>query len=237
MKQHVVAAVVLACAVSLFGARDARAQARSYQPIRVDVGIAGAYTPSYGRSGFGAVVEPKFNVTDNISAGLRFDGVVTFGGTLASDGDTSISVGAAAATLLDAEYFLSTSSVRPFVGMGLGLYAIVSQSVEAGSNTSVSQAAGRYFGIAPSIGIDLGRLRLAMTYNLILGADIEVRQNVGTPSEELTTYGQSYVLFELSFRIGGSKKPPPPPPPLPGGYYNPTGPYMPPPPSPAPAPQ
>ncbi len=225
MKQHVVVAVVVACALA--SARDAGAQAKSYQPVRVDVGIAGAYTPSYGRSGFGAVVEPKLNITDQISVGLRFDGVVTFGGTLGSNGDTSISVGAAAATLLDGEYFLTTSSVRPFVGLGLGMYAIVSQSVEAGSNTSVSQAAGRYFGIAPSIGIDLGRLRLAATYNLILGADIEVRQNVGTPSEELTTYGQSYILFELSFRIGGSRKLPPAAPP-PGGYYNPTGPYMPP---------
>ena len=225
MKQHVLVAVVVAC--GLASARDARAQAKSYQPIRVDVGLAGAYTPSYGRAGFGAVLEPKLNVTDNFSAGLRFDGVVTFGGSIGGD-STSISVGAAAATLLDAEYFLSTSAVRPFVGVGLGLYAIVSQSVEAGPNTSVSQAAGRYFGVAPSLGIDLGRLRLAATYNLILDADIEVRQNVGMPNEVQTSYGQSYLLFELSIRIGGAKKPPPPPALPPGGYYNPTGPYMPP---------
>jgi len=236
MKQHVVVAVVFACALA--GARDARAQAQNYQPIRLDVGIAGAYTPSYGRAGFGAVLEAKFNATDKIAAGLRFDGVVSFGGSIGPEGSTSVSVGAAAATLLDGEYFLTTSSVRPFVGMGLGLYAIASQSIEASdSNTSVSQVAGRYFGIAPSLGIDLGRLRLAVTYNLILGADIEVRQNVGMPNEELTTYGQSYVLFELSFRIGGARRPPPPTPLPAGGYYNPTGPYTPPVTPPAPAPQ
>jgi hypothetical protein len=36
----------------------------------------------------------------------------------------------------------------------------------------IDQKAGRYFGIAPQIGVDLGRLRLAATYNMILGADI-----------------------------------------------------------------
>lgn len=234
--KHGVVLVALVCAFA--GVREARAQAPNYQPIRVDVGIAGAYTPSYGRSGFGAVIEPKFNITDNISAGLRFDGVVTFGGTIGPEGSTSVSIGAAAATLLDGEYFLSTSSVRPFVGFGLGLYAIASESVEAGdANTSVSQVAGRFFGVAPALGIDLGRLRLAVTYNLILGADIEVRQNIGMPNETQTSYGQSYLLFELSFRIGGARKPPPPPALPPGGYYNPTGPYMPPVAPPAPPPQ
>lgn len=232
--KHVVAAFV-AVVGALSGAREARAQAKSYQPIRVDVGLAGAYTPSYGRSGFGAVLEAKLNVTDNISAGLRFDGVVSFGGSFGED-DTSVSIGAAAASLLDGEYFFTTSALRPFVGLGFGLYAIASESVDAGPNTGVSQIAGRYFGIAPSLGVDIGRLRLAATYNLILGADIEVTQNVGMPNETQTSYGQSYILFELSFRIGGAKKPPPPAPLPPGGYYNPTGPYTPPV-QPTPAPQ
>jgi hypothetical protein len=227
--------VLLAVVCAFAGVREARAQAPNYQAIRVDVGIAGAYTPSYGRAGFGGVLEAKFNITDNIAAGLRFDGVVSFGGSIGPEGSTSVSVGAAAATLLEAEYYLTTSSVRPFIGAGLGIYAIVSQSIEADdANTSVSQVAGRFFGVAPSLGIDLGRLRLAVTYNLILGADIVLTQNVGMPNETETTYGQSYVLFELSFRIGGARKPPPPTPLPPGGYYNPTGPYMPPV---APAPQ
>ena len=43
----------------------------------------------------------------------------------------------------------------------------------------ISPKAGRYFGVAPQLGIDLGRLRLAASYNAILGADIEVTQMIG----------------------------------------------------------
>jgi len=225
MKQHWWVAV--AAVGALASAREAHAQAANYNPITVDVGLAYARTPSYGRSGFGAIFEGKLNVTDQIAAGVRFDGIVTFGGRVTDD-STDVSVGVAAATLLDGEYFLTTSSVRPFVGFGLGMYALVSQSVSASdANTSVSQSAGRYFGVAPALGIELGRLRLAVTYNLILGADIEVRQNVGMANETETEYGQSYFTFELAIRFGGGRKRVAPQLP-PGGYYNPTGPYMPP---------
>jgi len=228
----------LALAALLAGAHVAAAQAANYNPIRVDSGLSGTYVSASGRGGFGAVVEPKFSIHDQISVGFRFEAAVMFGGSFGND-STKVDLGATAAVLAKGEYLLTTGTVRPFVGLGLGVFDIVSQSVEAGPMTSgVDQKAGRYFGVAPQLGIDLGRLRLAATYNAILGADVEVHQMVGNINQT-SSYSQNYLTFEMSVRFGGGRivRPAPapvfmaPPPPPPGA-----APLPPPPPAAAPAP-
>jgi hypothetical protein len=155
-------------------------------------------------------------VHDNVAVGARFEGQVMFGGKIGNDGDTKVEMGVVAAGLLKGEYLLGRSAVRPFIGFGFGVFDMISQSVAAGPSTAaVDQRAGRFFGVAPELGIDLGRLRLAATYNMILGADIEVRQMVGNV-EQTASYSQNYLSFEMSFRFGGARKrlvaPPPPAP-------------------------
>src|SRR5262245_7275063 len=196
----------------------AHAQAEHYEPIRVDGGISGTYTNASGRGGFGAVVEPKFLIHDHVGVGARIEGAVQFGGSFGND-EISMSVAALAATLAKGEFYPTLGTARPWVGLGLGMYTIVSQDVSTGmSMATVDQKAGRYFGIAPQLGVDLGRLRLAATYNLILGADIEIRQTVGG-APQTSSYSQSYFTFEMTFRMGGRRKAPPPrveaPPPAP----------------------
>lgn len=207
MRSFIYAGIIV---TSLAATSQAWAQAEHYQPLLVDSGLAGTYESSSGRGGFGAVVEPKFLITDNIAVGLHFEGAVMLGGNIGSDGSTKMDVGAVAATLLKGEYLVGTGTARPFVGLGLGLFDIASQSVTAGPMTAgVDQAAGRYFGIAPQIGVDLGRLRLAATYNAMIGADIEVHQTVGG-AMQTASYSQNYLMFELGFRVGGARKAPTP---------------------------
>lgn len=233
--QHKLIVSTLAFAALVAGTSLAHAQAANYSPVRADVGFAGHSQPAVGRFGFGGQGEVKFNIHDQIAIGVRLDGAILLGGDIGEDGGTSVSVGVVGGTLLKGEYFLTTSSVRPFLGLAAGLYDIVSQEVTGGPDTTyVDQKAGRYFGVGPQLGINLGPVRLAAMYNMILGADIEVRQTVGG-AERSSTYSQSYFTFEMSFQIGGKRKPPPAPALPPGGYYNPTGPYMPPPASPPPA--
>jgi outer membrane protein X len=246
MRTFFVGAFALPLVAALAG--TASAQAAHYDPIRVDTGLIGTYVMSNSRGGFGAVVEPKFNLHDNIAVGLRIEGAVMFGGDFGQDGDVKVDMGAVAVALAKGEYLLGQGGVRPFVGFGVGMYDIVSQSVEAGPmTTGVDQKAGRYFGISPQLGVDLGRLRLAATYNTILGADIEVRQMVGGV-EQTSSFSQNYFTFELSFRFGGRRRvprapvmvvPPPPVVPMPAPPAEPppsAPPAEPPPAAPAPAP-
>jgi hypothetical protein len=199
---------VIACLLGAVG--TARAQSANYEPLRIDTGFTGSYVGASGRGGFGGMGELKVLVHDNIAVGARFEGQLMFGGTVGND-DVQMDVAAAVAALAKGEYLFGDGPVRPFAGLGMGVYSIASQSVASGPNTAgVSQVGGRYFGIAPEVGIDLGRMRLAATYHAILGADIEVRQMVGTV-EETATFSQNYWSFEMSFRIGGGRKRPPAP--------------------------
>ncbi|MDB4954258.1 MAG: hypothetical protein JWO36_1827 [Myxococcales bacterium] len=202
-------AAAITVSTMLAGARAAHAQAQDFEPFRFDSGLTGTYVSSSGRGGFGAVFEPKFLLTNQIAIGARFEAAVMFGGHIAAAGDNvSMSMAAAANVLAKGEYLASTGSVRPFVGFGLGFYTIASQSISTGmASASIDQTGGRYFGVAPQIGIDLGRMRLAATYNAILGASIEVHQMVGGV-QQTSSFSQNYLTFEMSFRFGGGRRTP-----------------------------
>jgi hypothetical protein len=203
---------VLALGLLLLSAGTAAAQAKSFQPFRVDIGVSGLYAPPSGRGGFGAVVEPKFAITDFLHVGLRSEGGVMFGGSLNGASDAiSVGVGAVGTFQAKGELLLG-HGLRPIVGLGIGMYAIVSQDVGVGDeNVQVRQVAGKYFGISPQLGLDFGPVRLSAVYNIILGADIEVVQNAGTTDEMVFHTSHNYMSVELSFRMGGKRKPRPAP--------------------------
>jgi hypothetical protein len=177
--------------------------------IVVHSGVAGLWGHGLQSFGIGAVVEPKWNITDSIAAGFRVDGGFLFGGRIVPDGNTSVAMGAAVGTLLKGEYLLGDSGVRPFLGLGAGMYTLVNQGVAVGDGgAGVSQSAGRFYGVAPQLGLDFGGVRLGLTYNYILGGDIVIEQdvNAGLPAQRLP---RNYIQLELSFhtlKFGGSER-------------------------------
>jgi outer membrane protein W len=204
---------------------QAFAESETYQPIRVDAGFTASRAGITDRNGGGMVVEIKAMAHDQIAIGGRVEIAVMFGGQI-GDENTDVDAAMAASALVKGEYFIGREHIRPFVGLGLGAYTIGGQSISTGPDgAGIDQRAGRYFGVAPQIGVDLGRLRLAATYNAILGAQLEVRQMVGN-AEQVETFSQNYLSLEMSFQFGGGRKkrdvvmtgyqPPvyPPPPPV-----------------------
>ncbi len=109
------------------------------------------------------------------------------------------------------DYYLTTSVVRPFVGLGLGWYKITegSQSVSTGaSSAAIVQSAGAYsgFGVAPQLGINLGGFRLAVTYTKLLGGNrVMVTQAVGAAPVE-TKLATSFFAFELGGTFSGGRR-------------------------------
>ena len=183
----------------------ASAESETYEPIRVDAGITASRTAISDRNGGGIVVEIKAMAHDQLAIGGRVEIALMFGGSIGDD-NTDVDFALAASALVKGEYYLGRDHIRPFVGLGIGAYTIGGQSISTGPGTAgVDQRAGRYIGVAPQIGIDLGRLRLAATYNAILGAQLEVRQMVGTV-EQVDTFSQNYLSLEMSFQFGGGRK-------------------------------
>jgi outer membrane protein X len=201
--RHVIAAV------ALLAATPALATSESYQPIRVDV----SFNLLYGAAdvqeyGVGAAIEPKFNLTDQLSIGFRLEGAALIPQSV-SVGSQSVSMGARAisAYLAKAEYYLTTSDVRPYVGIAAGLYDIAGAGQTVGSGGVVQQAeAFRGFGIAPQIGVNFGGFRLGATYHIITGGDrVVVTQAVGSTVPERHTMPSNYFALELGGTFGGNR--------------------------------
>lgn len=179
----------------------------AYDPLHIDTGLVGTYASSNGRGGVGAVFEPKLMLDDHFAVGGRLEAAVMFGGRISAAGDTTMDVGAVGALLVKGEYMLGEGAVRPFAALGLGVFDIASEAVATGqASASIDQKAGRYFGVAPQVGVDLGRVRIAVTYDVIVGADIEVHQMIGG-GVQTSSYSQSYLGFELGVRFGGGPRP------------------------------
>ena len=202
-------AVVL---VSLVGTRAAHAESEHFEQVRVDGGLGASKTSLDDRGGFSMIAEVKAMVHDDLAIGGRVEIAMIYGGVIGMD-ELPLDFTLAASGLVKGELYMPGSQqylVRPFVGLGVGAYTIGSHQIQSGPNTEgISTAIGRYVGIAPQLGVDIGRVRLAATYNAILGATLEVHDQVGTATE-ITRVSQNFLTLELSFRFGGGRKPPAP---------------------------
>lgn len=201
-----------AAAALLAVAAPAGAQAPSYQPVRVDLTAYAAYASADATSwGVGAALEAKYNATDHLAVGARFEGAgfVTQEVTVGSGTSTSVSQGArgVSAYSAKAEWYLTASPARPFVGLGLGYYRIGAgtQSVSSGGTVVQTAAAFRGFGVSPQLGVNFGGFRMAATYHLIGGGDMTVvTQAVGTTPREVTL-AKNFFAFEIGGTIGGRR--------------------------------
>ncbi len=201
MRTHwLVAAVVVAASPSAF------AEAEHYENVRVDAGVTGSSVSIAERNGAGMAVEIKGMAHDNVAIGGRVEMAVMFGGVVGGD-EAPLDVSMAASGLVKAEYLFGRATIRPFVGFGVGGYTIGSQTVDAGpDHDGIRSSTGRYVGVAPQVGIDVGPVRLAATYNAILGAYLELHHTVGDV-EQTTRLSQSYLTLEVSFQFAGGRKP------------------------------
>lgn len=172
--------------------------------IRFDIGMTGSTVGTSGRNGAGFVAEVKAYANDMLSIGGRLEVAMMFGGVVGND-ELPLDIGMAACGLLKAEYYFLPGHIRPFVSLGAGVYTLGSQRIESGPNTSgINTQTGNYFGVAPQVGVDLWRVRLAATYNTIVGASLEYVET--GPTQETNRLSRNYFSLELSFQLGGRKK-------------------------------
>ena len=200
-------------ALVLAAAAPARAQSTTYQPVRVDLTAYGAYASADATSwGAGAAIEGKYNATDNLAVGLRFEGAgfVSQEVTIGSGSNTSVSQGTRGVSVvsLKGDWYFGTASTRPFVGLGLGYYRIGAgtQSASGGGTVVQTAAAFRGFGMSPQIGVNFGGFRMAATYHLVGGGDMTVvSQAVGAATPTEVKLAKNFFAFEIGGTLGGGR--------------------------------
>ncbi|AQG78609.1 outer membrane beta-barrel protein [Spirosoma montaniterrae] len=179
------------------------ATAQEFKPFKVNLSVGIAKPLASGVSG-GVLfaVEPKYGISDNLDLGLRAEwalvarGVVSGGNTVTGD------AGAFGSYLLTGTYLFGTNGVRPFLGVGAGLYTIASAGtitiVDGQGPEQVTLTGATKFGGMIRGGIKAGHFVVGVEYNA-----------VPTTSNRLTNATieskNTYLGIKLGFDIGGGR--------------------------------
>jgi hypothetical protein len=166
MKKLLMSALAIGAAI-ITNAQDGQ----TFRKFRVDIatGYAIQSSSAYSKGGFLFSIEPKLALNDNLSVGVRVEGE-------GDDVDTRISY------LATGDYYFNTNQLRPFVGVGVGMF----KSDAASSYNEYSSKVG----FTPRAGIEFGHRRLAVEYNV---------------AGKTGVYNNNYLGIKLGFFIGGGR--------------------------------
>jgi outer membrane protein X len=178
MKKLLLSAALL-CGIAL------SAQAQDFTPFRVDGGAGYGLPFNDGLEG-GVLfyLEPKYEIIPQLSVGIRWEGSLFAGAT------EGISVKLSSAYMATGDYFFTNNKFRPFVGAGLGAYAIGGSSIEI-EGINIEAEGKTNFGALLRAGFDVSHLRLALAYNY------------GGKTGDETFH---FFSATIGFYIGGGKK-------------------------------
>ena len=144
------------------------AQPTIFKPFKVDTGIEfNITTSSEAGSGMGWYISPIYNATDRLSIGPRFGFGYIGNGTI-NVGIGNVEVGGTYlfSFLMQTDYYLSTERVRPFVGLGFGMYRRSEATLETGIGiVEFRREAQSNFGVKPRVGLNVGHFKMTVDYN------------------------------------------------------------------------
>jgi len=178
------------------------ASAQDFKPFKVNASLGYAKPAGPGASG-GLLVslEPKYGWNEFLDFGFRIEGGI-MGRALVVDGvssDTELKM--AASYVLTSNLNFSSGYVKPFVGLGAGLFQTAGMSIFSGSGEEeggdVQVQAGNKFGGMARAGVKIGHFVLGAEYNLIPATRYSLN------SGEAVRGTNSYLGIKLGFDIGG----------------------------------
>lgn len=201
MKKSVVMTLLGLCAFSYGYGQYDQDYAREFKPFKVGVGI-GYAVPSAGEGaggGFLGYLEPAYRATDQVSVGLRLEGAFMVRGVEGiSNDEVEGDASSVASYTLNSQYYFNNENVRPFVGVGFGLFSLAAAKFEtqAGGDPDLNDiGAETRFGFYPRIGIDAGHFNLTLDYNVIPPTDVPGGGEVKN----------SHLGIRAGFSIGGGR--------------------------------
>jgi len=179
---------ILLIAIMVLGITSLSAQEKGKVRVGLDLGYA------FATDGGGALVslEPKYNLTDNSNVGLRI-GLAAYVRNIESDINLDASVNSNVLATYDYYFNKGNSSTSPFLGAGLGIYSLASLKSDSFIYDEIDT--GTEFGGMIRGGVELGKLRLALEYNIVPKTDFPLGKSVKN----------SYLGASIGFYLGGGK--------------------------------
>jgi hypothetical protein len=146
--------------------------AQNFKPFKAGVGL-GYAVPGAGAGAGGGVLlylEPAYRATETILVGFRIESAIIARGVAGVGrnnvtGDASSNV----SYTLNGQYYFNDHYVRPFVGLGFGLFSLASVKFNTATGNPEAENVGpaTRFGFYPRVGLDIGHLNLLLDYNLV----------------------------------------------------------------------
>lgn len=186
--------ILAALVISLSGVAQGKFQEiQHYKFFKVQADAGYARPAGTGvKAGVLLALEPKVNLSDRISVGLRGEATAMARGgysinNVTADGEAGLGI----AVLPTVDYYFTNRLVRPFVGAGAGVYNFVSVQASSANNGSVTIPAVTRFGGMLRAGVEIWHVRAGFHYNLV-GKNRSINNN--------------YFGFTIGLVFGGGVK-------------------------------
>jgi hypothetical protein len=177
------------------------ANAQSYRPFKINVSSQYIFpTASEAVGGASFSIEPRYSLNRSLDLGIRVE-LASIGYRFDVDGiQLTIRKKSLTSQLLTGTYFLRLTGIRPYIGVGVGLYQLPEGNLyDAATRTTPSYTyvkGGSKAGLMVRTGLKINHLNVGAEYNLI-GQSITV-----LPTTEVN-YRNSYLGIKLGVDIGG----------------------------------
>ena len=183
---------ILVCLVLAVMTASAFAQQEGRMRGSINAGLA---IPGIGFGGT-TDVQLGYNIQDNMNVGVKFATAGMFRANPNEEDGGTLTFAANVNYLATFTYFFNNGGrFAPFIGCGLGVFRIMGFGF---GDESVYVAGGRKFGGLLTAGVEMGRFRLGVEYNLIPRS--ELRYAGQTPA--VTSIPNSYLGITVGFVIG-----------------------------------
>ncbi len=150
-------------------AQDKFEMVKNYKPFKVDLGMGYARPEGNGsKAGVLLYIEPKYNLLNKLSVGLKTEATAMARGYVGIDGSAiNGEAGLSLSFLATGDYYFTNHLVRPFIGGGAGIYNLVGVNATLAGGGSVQIPAVTKFGGMARAGIEIWHIRAGVEYNFI----------------------------------------------------------------------
>lgn len=162
-----------------------------FRPWKVEVGVLFGELTFYNSGILAPSIEPKYNLTDNLTIGLRGEYILFANEDLPDPNNPHFGNFKSDGSILSlapmAEWNFTKYKIRPYLGLGGGYFLLQSSHVNDFINLQENLPTG---GLVCRGGLSFGHVRVSGEYNYIFSDAVNF----------------NYFSLKLGYEIGGGKK-------------------------------